>query len=479
MKSIKYFLITLCFLLLVATNGKSQNITLSVKNVDLEVVLKQFQNQSGYTVFYNDNLLRQSVKVTFSVKGENMYSALKKCFSMQPKLSYAVIGKTIVVMFKRELPATADSTIHKESTPLTDGSIGGKIFNSKYEEIGNADIIIQRTGRGTVSAADGSFRLSDIAPSDTLKISFVGYKDQYIAVGKRTEVSVMLLESDNELDEVVSQAYSKTSQRFSTGNITTVKAEDIERQPVMNPLLALQGRVPGLLVTQTNGFASAPVKLDIRGIGNLAKATDPLYIIDGVPLSVLLGGSSYGFSQSAFGGSTTSSQGSTRSIAGGESPLFSMNPNDIESISVLTGADATSIYGSRGANGVILITTKKGKVGSTRFDISATQGISEVTRYWDMLNTSQYLEMRREAMKNDGVTPTILSAPDLLLWDTTRYTNWQKALFGHSGKNTKVSTGLSGGNQQTTFRINADYNRVTDITTLSGSTQRMTLGFNI
>src|SRR5258708_5258684 len=245
--------------------------------------------------------------------------------------------------------------------------------------------------------------------------------------------------------------------------------------PLTRPTVA--GRVAGLVITSSSGYASSPVKVEIRGRNtiNPGFTSDPLYIIDGVPLTVLEVG---GQSTNQYG-STGFIQNGTFTATGGQSPFFSLNPADIESIEVLKDADATAIYGSRGANGVILITTKKGKAGKTTFSLNLTQGMSEVTRHWAMLNTPQYLQMRREAFKNDGITPTLGNAPDLLLWDTTRNTNWQDQLWGGMGQVTNLQTALSGGDDRTVFRIGAGYSRQTEILTHSGANQRASVSFNL
>ena len=152
-----------------------------------------------------------------------------------------------------------------------------------------------------------------------------------------------------------------------------------------------------------------------------------------------------------------------------QNPLYGFNPKDIESIEILKDVGATSIYGSAGAGGVILITTKRGKAGANQVDLTVNTGFSRITRYWDMLNTPQYLEMRREAFKNDGIIPTALNAPDLFLWDTTRQTNWQKEIWGKMGTTFAANASISGGSSQFTHRLSASYSTSSDITTASGS----------
>ncbi len=155
----------------------------------------------------------------------------------------------------------------------------------------------------------------------------------------------------------------------------------------------------------------------------------------------------------------------------GQSPFFNINPRDIESIEVLKDADATAIYGSRAANGVILITTKKAQPGRTSFEVNVQQGIVMVSRIPEMMSLRDYRNMRYEALKNDGITPTEQNAPDLLLWDSTRSTNWIKELL-RTGKNTDVAATLSGGDQRTSFRLGAGYTQQAELNTRSGGNRR-------
>src|SRR5690606_14239768 len=163
----------------------------------------------------------------------------------------------------------------------------------------------------------------------------------------------------------------------------------------------------------------------------------------------------------------------------GMDPLNTLNPQNIESIEILKDADATAIYGSRGANGVVLITTKKGSMGATRLDVSFTSGISRVPRKLDLLNTEQYLEMRREAYRNDGTEPTPQSAPDLLLWGTDRYTDWQDVFLGNTARMNNAQLSLSGGSGGTTYRLNGGWRNETMVFPGSMGHRLASVGLNI
>ncbi len=434
----------------------TKKITLSVKNQRLENVFKEVKKQTGYTAFYEDALAEKikAITVSFTVRNASLEEVIRLCLKGQA-LSYKLIGNAIIIM-EASKPDT-------QATEPAAFIVRGIVLNQRAEKMDNVNVIVKRSGKGSITDKNGEFKIEGINADDVLRYSMVGYVTLEQPLNGQTNSYVTLKEATNVLDQVVFQGYTKTSQRLSTGNISRITSKEIEKQPVANPLLALQGRVPGLVITQTNGYASAPVNVSIRGVCSLTLNTEPLYIIDGIPVSVT------GQKGILYGNSFT----------GGQSPLFNINPKDIESIDVLKDADATAIYGSRGTNGVILITTKKGTPGATTFNINLTQGIRKITRYWDMLQTPQYLEIRREAFKNDGLSPTLTNAPDLLLWDQKRYTDWQKELWGGTGKNTVVNLGISGGDRQTTFNISAGYSRISDITTISGATQQGTMAVGL
>jgi TonB-linked SusC/RagA family outer membrane protein len=451
----------------VSAAGYSQNITLSVKNMPLEKVFAEIQRQTGYNFIYSKTVLQTAKAVDLSVSDASLEEVMKICLNDQP-LTYTLMDRYVIIKSKQK---------EKEEAPPPPGEIKGRVTNAQGAPLAGANIIFKRTKRGTQTNVKGEFTLSNVNPDDILIVSFIGYKTQTVKVGGGKEFPIVMQVTTNELDKVVVQAYGTTSQRLTTGDIGTVSAAQIERQPVMNVLTALQGQVPGLVITQVNGYASAPFKVEIRGRSGIdpSRPSEPLYIIDGVPLTILESGFGGNYAE----GSSGITQNGFTGPAGGQSPLFSINPNDIESISVLKDADATAIYGSRGANGVILITTKKGKPGKTKLDVTAYQGVSLVTNHYSMLNTKQYLMARNEAFKNDGIIPNTGNAYDLTTWDTTRYTNWQNYLWGNLGHTTDIEAALSGGDKQTTFRVAGGYHRETDITEARGANQRASIQFNL
>ena len=469
MKLITLILITAIMQVSAATYA--QRITLKEKDATLETVFKDIRKQTGYDFYFDQNVIQKAKPVSVDLKDVSLEDALKSCLADQP-FTYSVEEKTIVI---REKAPTFFDKIKKVLTPPAD--VIGRVTNEQGQPLNGATITIKRTQVGTLSDANGNFMVLGVSSADTLIVSYLGYAKAFVRVDDQTSLKVVLKVTSNQLDQVVIQAYGETSQRLATGNIGTLTAKDIAKQPVMNVLEALQGQVPGVIVTNSSGYASGTVKVEIRGRSTINPnvPSDPLYILDGVPITILdvsntatYANGSQGFLANGFG-----------SPANGQSPLFSLNPLDIESISILKDADATAIYGSRGANGVILITTKKGKAGKTKLDMNLYSGFSDIPRHYAMLNTQQYTAMRREALANDGLPADITNAPDLVAWDNNRYTDWQKYLWGGIGKTTDAQASLSGGDERTVFRLSAGYRNQTDIMTVSGVNQRANLSLNL
>ncbi|MBE9600476.1 SusC/RagA family TonB-linked outer membrane protein [Pedobacter sp. MC2016-24] len=452
-----FFIITIACVQ-VSAIGYAQNINIQQKDATLTNVFSTIEKQTGYSFFWKNEDLTK-IKVDVKLQNASLEEALKEVFKGLP-LTYAILKKSIVVQAK------APSFLDKVVAAFDGIKVVGNVGDMENKPLPGATVIIKGTKRSTTTDVKGQFSLANVPQDAILQISYMGYITSEVKISSDF-LQIRLQLSTSKLDEIQVMAYGTTNRRLATSNIGTVTAKEIGEQPVMNPLLALAGRVPGVTVTPTSGYASGVVKVEIRGRSNIDPkfTSEPLYIIDGVPLTYLEVGGNSGYNQGSYG----IIQDGGFAPGGGQSPMFNINPGDIESIDVLKDGDATAIYGSRGANGVVLITTKKGKAGATKITADVSQGISKNVRYWDMLNTQEYLKMRREAFKNDGIEPTALNAPDLLVWDTTRYTNWQKALWGNTGKLTRASTTLSGGNENTTFRLGTNFTRQTEILTASGA----------
>jgi TonB-linked SusC/RagA family outer membrane protein len=468
-------MLLMAFVLYLPAVTISQTISLSGKQVTLPAAFAAIKKQTGYSLVFNPRILDTLATISINAKDQPLETFLKVILAKQ-SLRYRIVGTSIIVS-RKENNASGSEGNDGDPNLIIPDDLHGVIFEKNRRPLSGVSVVLKRTGRGTQTDVTGKFTLKGVSAKDTIVCSMIGYQTTSIlAVKTEVPMAVLMHIAVNELDEMVVQAYGVTSKRMATGNITKISGEEIRQQPVMNPLLALQGRVPGMVVIPTTGYASSPVKVEIRGRNSLNKnfSGEPLYVVDGIPLSVL---DLKGPAANEFGLSKGYSQGGF-SATGGQSVLFGMNPNDIESIEVLKDGDATAIYGSRAANGVILITTKKPKPGKPAFNLRVEQGISDVPRHIDMLNTQEYLDIRRQALKNDGVIPTPSNAPDLMLWDTTRYTDWQKELF-KTGVNTSINAGISGGDNRTTYSLSTGYFMKKEMLNSSGKDEALNVRLNL
>jgi TonB-linked SusC/RagA family outer membrane protein len=298
----------------------------------------------------------------------------------------------------------------------------------------NTSAITDYTGHYAISAST----------TDTLVVSFIGFKTKLVPVIAQSKININLEFDTTTLQEVrVNAGYYSVKESDRTGSIARITSKDIESQPVTNVLATMQGRMAGVNITQQTGIPGGGFDIKIRGQNSIrTDANAPLYIIDGVP-----------YASETIGYNQTSTVFPTAA-----SPLNSINPDNIESIEVLKDADATSIYGSRGANGVVLITTKKGKAGKTKFSLAASTGTGKVTRFLNLMDTSQYLDMRRKAFVNDGITQYGASDYDINgTWNQKRNTDWQKELLGGTSRINDLQASVSGGSDRTQFLLSSSY----------------------
>ncbi|RZS75239.1 TonB-linked SusC/RagA family outer membrane protein [Pseudobacter ginsenosidimutans] len=451
---------------------KAQQITISGKDFTYVQVFAAIKKQTGYVVAATPDLFAGNRKISLTVKDLPLKEFLDIILKDQPFM-YDIDGKTIFIS-RKKVNESAGTTQQITSAVLPDNTpVTGVVFSEKNTPLSGVSVLVKKTNRGTITDNQGGFTIQ-AETGDILSFSSVGYTSQEVKVTGGT-VIVKLKLAVSMLDETQIIAYGKTTKRLSTGNIGTIKGEDIEKQPVFTVLEAIAGRVPGVIITPMQGNSAAPVKVNIRGRNTINPnvISDPLYVVDGVPLNNLnsspwMSGVSY----------QTGAVQAGRTILNGENPLLSINPKDIESIDILKDADATAIYGSRGANGVILITTKRGKPGPTSFSLQVANGFKSVMKYPKLMNTEQYLAVRREAFLNDGITPNRFNAPDLTIWDQQKYTDWQRS-FGSSGNELNVNAGLSGGMGQTVYRISANHTSTTELFNNGGGNKRSSLSLSL
>ena len=327
-------------------------------------------------------------------------------------------------------------------TSFPQQDITGKVTDKDGLPLIGVTVMVKGSNTGTITNLEGIFKLP-IPQNSTLVFSFIGYKTLEVPFNGEKEINVTLAEDITSLGEVeINAGYYNTTRRESTGNISRITAEEIELQPVISPLQALQGRMAGVEIVPGGDQPGMAPTIRIRGRNSIREDGNfPLYIINGVPIN------STPIESNSLLGNT------------GIDPLNTLNLSNIESIEVLKDADATAIYGSRGANGVVLITTKKGKNQKTGLEARVYTGAATVPNRLNLLNTEQYLQLRKQAFINDGVEPDQYNAYDLVLWDQDTYTDWQDFFFGGTSFITDVNLAASHGDENTSYRLGGSYHK--------------------
>ncbi|RXK81684.1 SusC/RagA family TonB-linked outer membrane protein [Filimonas effusa] len=442
----------------------SKRVTIHAKQETLASIFKKITRQTGLDFAGSEDHLDRQQKVTLNADN----------ITVEQILSTLLAGKGVIwsikdgrITIKKDVSAReGDVNMGVKNSLSADAlkPVTGIVLNEKGEALAGATIVVKGTNGGTTTNSEGRFILQRVADGAVLLITYTSYEKVEVIANSNKPLQVNLKPVVNSLDETIVIAYGTTTKRVSTGTVSKVTAAEISMQPVSNPLAALAGRVSGMTVTQTSGNPGAAINIQIRGMNSISQGNSPLFIIDGIQ-----------FTNDYLGPNTANLTGANR----GQSPFASINPADIESIEVLKDADATAIYGSRGANGVVLITTKKGRPGKTKVDANVYSGIGKVTRKMTFLNTQEYIAMRKEAFKNDGRTMTNTNAPDVLLWDNSRYIDWQKLLIGGTANYLNANISLSGGNAQTQFLLAANYNKETTVYPGTSSDKRAGLHINL
>jgi TonB-linked SusC/RagA family outer membrane protein len=424
--------------------SQKNKISLNEKNIEVIKVIEKIEVLTDYRFVYNVKAVNLNRIISIKIKAENIDSVLEKIFR-NTKTDYKISGNHIILMSKKIVIEDQYPRLQENKEIV----IKGRVVDEKGVPLVGATISDFSTGKIVLTDFNGEYEITVLNSGISLSFSYVGFEDQTVKIAGRLVINITLKFAVNEMDELVVIGYGTIKQREATGSVSTIKATVLEKQPTQNPMQTLQGRVAGLLVTTTSGRPGANTQISIRGINSINSGNNPLYIIDGVPFD-----------------STPLNQFDVTGLrsVGYQSPLNSINSSDIESISILKDADATSIYGSRGANGVILITTKRGgKNDEMNFDVNISTGVGEIASKMNLMNTKEYLDIRNRAFANDGYAPDAGSAPDLVLWDQNHYTDWQDLLIGNTALITNGDISFSGGSSKNRFSLAGNYRKETTV----------------
>lgn len=346
----------------------AQTVNKDFKAQPLKSVLKDIEQQTGLSIIYEVNEVNGEKKITQSFKNTSVEKVLSEILGED--LEFNIQNKMIIIS-KKDVTGTSKKNLKK---------ITGKIIDEKGEPVIGATVLEEGTSNGAITDVDGEFSLNDVIENSTLTISYVGYKTIQLKASDK-KLSTIVLQEDSELiDEVVVVGYGTVKKRDLTGSVASLNSDVISSVPATSAVEALQGRASGVVVSTSNWAPGETPSILIRGKRSINASNDPLFVVDGIP------------------------------VTGG---MGEISPSDIESMEVLKDASATAIYGSRGANGVIIITTKQGKEGKTQIDYNGYVGVQTIQNKLDLMNGAEYAEYTREAYRNSSGSNKYLSdTPD-------------------------------------------------------------------
>ncbi|MEM1337108.1 MAG: TonB-dependent receptor [Bacteroidota bacterium] len=411
--------------------GQKTKISLDVENMTTSSVIDEIENASDFRFIYLAKDVDLNRKVTLKVKRERIEKILGLLFG-QTNTDYTIEDTQILLSARQQQSLGPKQQASVSQDPIR---VTGRITDESGVPLPGATVQLKGTNRGVSADFDGNYLITVPNSESVLVFTNIGFAAQEITVGNQTTINVSMAESVSKLDDVVVVGYGKQRRVELTGTVATVKAKDIENLPVANVNQAIQGLASGVFVANTSGAPGGATEILIRGQSSITAGNNPLYIIDGAPVTVgLLGNQTF----SATAGPSTD-------------VLSNLNPNDIASIEVLKDASAKAVYGARAANGVILITTKKGQSGKATINFSTTAGWVSPTNNYDLLNAEEYVLLQREAFTNDGQP-----IPDNLLnVDPNIDTDWVDLILRNSVFFHEYNLGIRGGNNDVKYFVSA------------------------
>ena len=403
----------------------SQNITINEKNADLEMVFKSIEHQTKLTFLYDKLLLKKSRLITVSLHNVSLETALQTCLKGQ-SLTFKIFENTIVIGKAADL-----NNIRDPLTAIVPVTVSGKVTDEKGITIPGASVTIKGTKTTTQTDLNGNFKIIVSDKNAILTITYMGFEPKEIIVGEQKIITVMLLPSSQKLNEVVISGYTSQSKAEFTGAASQITSADIADKPVQSFVQALAGQAAGVNVIQPSGVLNNPPVFRIRGFNSISLSSYPLIIVDGIALF-------------------TSNVGSFAP----NNPLADINPADIETMDILKDASATAIYGSRAANGVVIITTKKGKNGATKVNYDGWIGLTSNYNLPEVLNAAEYVTIKNEALINGGSNPAYNL--QTLSDGSTVDTRWYDYAY-HTGISHNHNMSISGGTEKTSYFVSLGY----------------------
>ncbi|GAA4311127.1 TonB-dependent receptor [Compostibacter hankyongensis] len=418
----------------VSARSNAQNISLSGRHVSLEKIFREIRKQTGYDFFYKNELLRLAHPVNVNVRDISLKEALDACFKDQP-LSYSLVGKTIVVKERPKQPAPP-SKIPEAIIKKADIEVTGLVTDSSGAPMPGVTVYLKSNKSvGTATDPNGRYIL-EVPDNATLVFSMIGFESQEVPVAGKKTINIRLLPASTQLGETVVTAFETHQNKADmVGSVTSISADDLAKNPSSNLTTSLAGRAAGLIAFQRSGEPGQDnANFFIRGVTTFGYKTDPLILIDGVELTA--------------------------------TDLARIQPDDIASFSILKDATATAVYGARGANGVILVTTKQGAVGKAKLSFRLENSISAPTRNVQIADPVTYMKMYNEAIVTRDPFGVPLYSEDKIA-NTEAGTNpiaypandWQKLLFKDYTTTRRINLNVSGGGGVARYFVSGSYDR--------------------
>lgn len=384
----------------------AQGISLRLRNVTVAKAMTELRKKTGYSFVYEGSDLNTRQRI--NVDAKTVRQAADQILGSQ-NVTYTIQGKNIVVSAKSNQSTGRARSTETKRAGQNEVKVKGKVIDSQGNPVIGATIRPQGSPGGTITDVDGNFEVE--APANgMLEISYIGYKTQMVNVGGKRQLEVTMEENVNDLNETVVIGYGTMKKRDLTGSITSIKGEKMTDITVPQPLMALQGKAAGVQITQNTGDPSGNFKIRIRGNNSIMGSNDPLILVDGVPAYA-----------------------------------SSVDPYDIESVEILKDASATAIYGSRGANGVVLITSKSGKKGKTSIQYDGSIGVQSRIGHYDLMNAQEYAKYINIWQINDTDEPYFT---DDQINSMGKGYDWQDAAY-HDAMVTQHHLSVNGGNDKT------------------------------
>ncbi|WP_252191114.1 TonB-dependent receptor [Polaribacter sp. Q13] len=408
MKLTAYLIFISLFQIQANTNSGNGKVTLHLNNVTYLEVFRAIESQTEFNVLYNNNELNNAEEVSVNVKNTHVFDVLKNLFK-NTSIEYRTVGKQIVLIHKK-IPNTIKKSA--KAIPLKI-AIKGIVKDQFGNPLPGVSVLEKGSTNGTTTDFDGIYTISIKDKSAVLVYSYMGYKTKEVAVNNQTNINVALEEEVGQLDEIVLVGYGTVKKSDMTGSVSSINTEQISKTQNVSIAQAIQGRAAGVSVSKSSGSPGAAPTVRIRGTGTVNNS-NPLYVVDGVPVS----------------------------------DVTNINMEDAKSVEVLKDASATAIYGSRGANGVILIETKKGTKNKPTITYNTYTGFQNKIDNLKVMNAQQWAEIRNEANTNDG-TPL---DPELSDPASLPSYNWKDAVY-QTGVMTNHQLSFSGGSDKSTYYV--------------------------